>query len=77
MAKKSLLPANVIYTSIPLEEVYKRTAPFQDEDFACNRVILKRRLEYAEKNLPETIYFFHKFYNSVTTIDGMKSKWFI
>jgi len=52
MAKKSLLPSNVIYLNIPLEEVYKRTAPLQNEEFGSNRVILKKRIEYADKNLP-------------------------
>lgn len=58
MAKKSLNPCNVIYTSMPIEEVYKRTAPLQNEEFSCNRVILGRRLKYAQSNLPGTIYFF-------------------
>ena len=77
MAKKSLLPSNFIYVSIPMEEVYKRTEPLQNEEIGCNRVILKRRIDYADKFLPATVYFFQKFYNCVTSIDGMKSKWFI
>lgn len=77
MAKKSLLPSNVILCNIPMEEVYKRTAPLADTEFACNRHILKRRLEYTAKNMPQMIYFFQKFYNSVTSVDGLKSKWFM
>ena len=76
MAKKSLLPCNVIFASIPVEEVYKRTEPLQDLEFDCNRVILARRLKYAQASLPGIIYFFQKFYNCVTTVDAMKSKWF-
>jgi len=58
MAKKSLLPSNVIMLNIPLETVYKRTAPLQGEEFGCNRTILKRRLDYAAKNMPAMVYFF-------------------
>ena len=47
------------------------------EEFGSNRVILKRRLDYAMKNMPNMVYFFHKFYNNVTSIDGLKSKWFV
>lgn len=77
MAKKSLLPSNVIVLNIPLETVYKRTAPLQGEEFGCNRTILKRRLDYAAKNMPSMVYFFQKFYHNVTSIDGLKSKWFL
>ena len=76
MAKKSLLPSNLIMLNIPLEEVYKRTAPLQNEEYGCNRVILKKRLDYCDRNIPGMVYFFQKFYNNVTSIDGMKSKWF-
>ena len=77
MAKKSLLPANVIMCNIPIEEVYKRTEPLQREEFSCDRTILKRRLLYAEKNMPQMIFFFKKFYNNITNVDAMKSKWFM
>ena len=77
MAKKSLLPSNVIMVNIPIEEVYKRTEPLIREEFSCDRTILKRRLEYTCRNAPQMVYFFQKFYNNVTSIDGLKSKWFI
>ena len=77
MAKKSLLPLNVIICNISMEEVYQRTAPLVQEEFGCNRTILKRRLDYAIKNMPGMVYFFQKFYNNVTSIDGLKSKWFM
>ena len=77
MAKKSLLPQNVIMIQIPTEEVYKRTEPLQKEEFQCNRTILKKRLDYADRNMGQMIYFFMKFYDNVTSIDGLKSKWFI
>jgi adenylate kinase family enzyme len=71
MAKKSLLPSNVIMVNIPLEEVYRRTEPFVREEFSCDRTILKRRLDYACKHAPQMVYFFQKFYNNVTSIDGL------
>jgi len=77
MARKSLLPTNVIMINVPLEEVYKRTEPLQNEEFGCNRVILRKLLDYAEKNMPAMVYFYQKYYNSVTSIDGLKSKWFV
>ena len=63
--------------NIPLEEVYKRTAPLVNEEFGSNRTILKRRLDYAAKNMPAMVYFFQKFYNNITSVDGTKSKWFM
>lgn len=77
MAKKSLLPSNVVMLNIPLEEVYKRTAPLVNEEFGSNRTILKRRLDYAARNMPAMVYFFHKFYHNVSSVDGTKSKWFM
>ena len=77
MAKKSLLPANVIMLNIPITEVYKRTESLVNSDFGSNRLIMKRRLDYYMKNYPQMVYFFHKFYNNVTSIDGLKSKWFM
>ena len=58
MAKKSLLANNVIICNIPLQEVYKRTASSILDEFGSNRVILKRRLDYTMKNMPNMIYFF-------------------
>lgn len=77
MAKKSLLPTNVVMINVPVEEVYKRTASLVQEEFGCNRIILKRRLDFLSKNLPQMVYFFQKYYNSVTSVDGLKSKWFM
>ena len=77
MAKKSLLPANVIMLNVPIEEVYKRSASLVNDEFGANRIILKRRLDYAQKNMPQMVYFFQKFYNNVCSIDGLKSKWFM
>jgi adenylate kinase family enzyme len=58
MAKKSLLPSNVIMVDIPIEEVYKRTEALVKDEFGCDRTILKRRLDYTCKNTPSMVYFF-------------------
>ena len=77
MAKKSLLPSNVIIVDIPIEEVYKRTQALIKDEFGCDRTLLKRRLDITCKNTPQMVYFFQKYYNNVTSIDGLKSKWFL
>lgn len=33
-------------------------------------------MDYIERNIPNMVYFFQKFYHNVTSIDGLKSKWF-
>ena len=77
LLKRSLHPSNVFFINIPTEEVYKRSEPLKQKEFGCDRTILAQRLKYINDTLPETIYFFHRRYNNVTCIDGMKSSWFI
>jgi len=40
------MPSNIFEIQISLEEVYKRTSPFAESDFACDRTILAGRLKY-------------------------------
>jgi adenylate/nucleoside-diphosphate kinase len=77
MVKKGLNPLNVFHLQLPVEQVYKRTAPTAMSDFACDRTILARRLQHISKQQPLAAYFFQKFYNSLTVIDGLKSRWFV
>lgn len=77
MAQRGLMPSTIINLNIPISEVYKRTEADQISDFGCNRQILKKRLCYLAEHRPKTLYFYHKFYNSVVNIDGLKSRWFI
>lgn len=77
MVKKGLHPSNVFHIDIPISEVYKRTADKADTDFDCNRVILTRRLKCNIEHTRQAAFFFHKFYNSVTNICGLKSKWYV
>jgi hypothetical protein len=71
------VPSNVINLDVPITEVFSRTEAGQDTDFACNRQILKKRLQFQSENKPQVLYFYQKYYNSVTYIDGCKSRWFI
>lgn len=77
MAQKGLMPSNIFQIQISIEEVYKRTAPFAESDFACDRVILAGRLKNYNESQPYATYFYQKYYNNVLTIDGFKSKWFM
>lgn len=77
MAEIGIKPANVFVVNVPLKEVYARTESQKDDEFGCNRTILSQRLKYLEKNIPEAAFFYQKYYNSVTNIDGLKSRWFI
>jgi adenylate kinase family enzyme len=75
MAQRGIVPSNVFNLDMPIAEVYHKSE--NDPDFGCIRTILKKRLEFVAPNKAEVLYFYQKFYNSVTNIDGMKSRWFI
>ena len=77
MAKKGLLPNNMIMLRVPIETVYQRTAPHCETDFACNRIVMKNRLEFALQNYHQAAFFYQKFYNNVVSIDATKSKWYV
>ena len=77
MAKKGINPSNVFSTNIPIEEVYTRTEADKVTDFGCDRTILSKRLNYFTMNLPLMTYWYQRYYNSVTNIDGMKSRWYM
>jgi adenylate/nucleoside-diphosphate kinase len=57
------------------QTVYKRCA--DDKSFDCIGDILSQRLDKAAVTLPQVAFFFQKFYNSVQSIDGSRSKWFV
>ena len=73
---KGINPQNVFMLQVPTEEVYKRTESGVLTDFSCDRTILVRHLDQMSKHLPETAFFFQKYYNSLSNIDGLKSRWF-
>jgi len=70
-------PSNVIYLQVPYSEVYKRSQAAAASDFECDRTILVRHLNFLGKHTPNVAVFFQKYYNSLTSIDGLKSCWFI
>ena len=77
MAKKGLLPSNLFLLRAPIETVYTRTAPHCDTDFGCNRIVLKKRLQYFMQNQHQAAFFYQKFYNNVSAIDATRSKWYV
>ena len=77
MSQRGITPTNVFNMDIPCSEVFSRTAAGQDSDFDCNRQVLKMRIQYGNHHKPQVLYYYQKFYNSVTFINGMKSRWFI
>ena len=77
MSKRGLSPSNVLMLNVPVEEVYRRTEPFKVTDFGCDRTILSRRINYLAQNLPMMAFHYQKYYNSVTNIDGTKSRWYM
>jgi len=75
MAQRSILPNNVLVLHVEPQTVYKRCT--DDKSFECIGDILSQRLDKAAVSLPQVAFFFQKFYNSVQSIDGSRSKWFI
>ena len=70
-------PSNVIYLQVPFSEVYKRTQATVASDFASDRTILVRHLNFLSKHIPHVALFYQKYYNSLTSIDSLKSCWFM
>ena len=77
MCREGLTPSNVFFVRVSVEEVYKRTNAKSKDDFECNRSVLAARLRQYELNLPHTLGFFQRYYNSLIEVDGFKSKWFM
>ncbi len=46
-------------------------------EFGSNRNILVRRLVNLAKNVPETSFFYLKYYNSLVSVNGLKSRWYM
>lgn len=62
---------------MPIDEVYNRTVGRVQSDFDCDRTILVRRLAKQAKSIPETGFFYNKYYNSLISVDGKKSRWYM
>ena len=77
MVKQGLNPDVVFHVQIPTDEVFKRTESTKVSEFGSNRNILVRRLNNLTKNIPQTSFFYQKFYNSLVSINGLKSRWYM
>jgi adenylate kinase family enzyme len=77
MAEVGIVPDNVFQIQVPIETVYNRTVGRVQSEFDCDRSILVRRLQTQAKSVPETAYFYNKFYNSLVPVDGTKSRWYM
>lgn len=77
MATIGIVPDNVYHMQVPIEAVYNRTVGNVQNEFDCDRSILVRRLHSQAKSVPETAFFYNKFYNSLVPVDGQKSRWYM
>jgi adenylate kinase family enzyme len=75
MAQKSILPNNVLTIHVNPSVCYQRAKG--DDSFDYINDILKLRIENTLINQPQVNMFFQKYYNSVTSIDGTRSRWFV
>jgi hypothetical protein len=77
MAKLGINPDVVFHVQVPTSEIFKRTEATSVSEFGSNRNILVRRLVNLTKNVPETAFFYQKYYNSLVSINGLKSRWYM
>jgi len=70
-------PDVVFNVQVPTSEIFKRTEAIQVTEFGSNRNILVRRLVNLTKNVPETGFFYQKYYNSLVSVNGLKSRWYM
>lgn len=77
MAKLGMNPDVVFHVQVPSSEIFKRTEATSVTEFGSNRNILVRRLVNLTKNVPETGFFYQKFYNSLVSVNGLKSRWYM
>jgi hypothetical protein len=77
LAKAGIIPDNCFVLEVPIEEVYNRTVGRVQTDFLCDRSILVKQLLKLAKTVPETGFFYNKFFNSLVSVDGKKSKWYM
>jgi len=77
MAEVGIVLDNVFQIQVSIETVYNRTVGQVQSSFDCDRSILVRRLSHQVKSVPETGFFYNKYYNSLVPVDGQKSKWYM
>ena len=77
MAEAGITLDNVFQIQVPIEQVYNRTVREVQSSFDCDRSIVVRRLKTQAKSIPETGFFYNKYYNSLVPVDGCKSRWYM
>ena len=77
MATMGIVPENVFQITVPVEVVYNRTAGYVQSEFDFDRTILVRRLTKQATSIPETGFFYNKYYNNVISVNGQKSRWYM
>jgi adenylate kinase family enzyme len=77
MAEIGIVPDNVFQIQVPIETVYNRTVGRSQNEFDCDRSIMVRRLTHQAASVPETAFFYNKYYNSLVPVDGTKSRWYM
>ncbi len=77
MAKKGIVPSNILLLRGQIEEAYNRTEATKKDKFAANRLILGHQIRHFMQNAPTVLSFYQRYYNSVAEIDATKSKWYM
>lgn len=77
MAQRGIVPDNVFHLTVPIAEVYNRTVGKVQTDFNCDRSILVRRLQRQARSVPDTAFFYNKFYNNLVTINSLRSHYYM
>lgn len=70
MASVGIVPDNVFQINISIEQVFNRSVGRIQSDFDFDRTILVGRLLKQNKSIPETGYFYNKYFNSLVRVDG-------
>lgn len=75
LLQKGINPTNVFHLQLPVEKCYERSRADSTKNFGAIRTILSQRMASQQTNYPQVAYFYQKYYNSLTTIDGKRSRW--
>ena len=74
MARKGLNPTSVIVLHIDQNEILRRARASEGE--SLNLESLAERVKQSEQMFA-TMYFYQKIYNNVSSVDALRSKWFV
>lgn len=77
LVEAGIVPDTVFQIDVPIETIYSRTVGRVETDFSCDRSILVRRLTRQSGMIPETGFFYNKYFSSLVNVDGTKSRWYM